>query len=376
MDHVLVILAFLSLILALWQWIAACRFNLHKRLQHNTFTPPVTVLKPVKGWDDKSAVAIESWLNQDYPGSVQVLFGVKSPGDPAAEEIASLLLKHPGAQAQLLICPESLGVNAKASTLIQLFRRVKSEVVVVSDADVFVPKDYLRNVVAPLESQDIGLVNSFYRLVDPANLAMRCEALAANADFWSQVLQGRTMAPLDFALGAVMATRREQITAIGGFEALADYLADDFQLGNRVTRTGRRIALCPVVADCLSPSQDWRQVWAHQVRWARTIRVCKPVPYAFSILSNATLWPLLWLLSEPTSTVLAIFTGCIGVRVMEAHLLQRRLAPNDPEPTYAWLAPFKDILSFLLWTISFCGNRIEWRGEQFRLERDGKLVRA
>src|SRR6185437_14357220 len=125
---------------------------------------------------------------------------------------------------------------------------------------------FLVNAVAPLQSAEVGLVNCFYRLANPTTVAMRWEALAINADFWSQVLQGRSLQPLDFALGAVMTTRREQLKKIGGFEALADYLADDFQLGNRIARAGSRIALCPVVVDCLSASMNWQEAWAHQLR--------------------------------------------------------------------------------------------------------------
>src|SRR6185369_5879846 len=118
---------------------------------------------------------------------------------------------------------------------------------------------------------------------------------AINADFWSQVLQSRSLKPIDFALGAVMALRRQALNKIGGFAALSDCLADDYQLGHRIARCGYDIGLCPVVVECWSEPMGWKAVWKHQTRWARTIRVCQPVPYFFSMLSNPTLWPLLWL---------------------------------------------------------------------------------
>jgi ceramide glucosyltransferase len=306
---VLAFLALLSLLLALWQWVAAWRFPLHRRVTDRAFQPGVTILKPMKGWDEETANCLRSWLKQDYAGQIQVLFGVASGQDAAVGPASQLIKDHPGLNAQLVVCEESLGVNGKVSTLIQLLRRAENDVIMVSDADVLAPPDYLLNAVAPLCAPEIGLVNSFYRLANPATLAMRCEAVAINADFWSQVLQGQTLEPLDFALGAVMTTRRDQLAKIGGFEALADYLADDFQLGNRIVRAGGRIALCPVVVDCFSPAMGWREVWRHQLRWSRTIRVCKPLPYAFSILSNATFWPLLWLLARPVPAV-ALAAGC------------------------------------------------------------------
>jgi ceramide glucosyltransferase len=206
---------------------------------------------------------------------------------------------------------------------------------------------------------------------------MRWEAIAGNADFWSQVLQGQSLAPLDFALGAVIAVRRDALTQSGGFEALADFLADDFQLGNRLVRlTGRRIAICPVVVDCLDAPINWRQAWAHQLRWARTIRVSKPLPYFFSILSNATLWPLLWAALAPSELSLLALALCLLVRIVNAQTLQHRLGPVPGQNWFFWLVPIKDLLQFALWLAAFSGNRILWRGDHFRLHRDGRLVRV
>jgi ceramide glucosyltransferase len=374
-TSVLAILALLAVLLAVWQWVAAWRFPLHLRVADKSYSPEVTLLKPLKGWDLNSAKCLRTWLNQEYPAAVQILMGVASPDDPAAEPVRQLLKEYPTARAQLVICPEALGVNAKVSTLIQLLRLAQHDIIVLSDADVLATPDYLVNAVAPLRNPEVGLVNSFYRLAEPATPAMKFEAIAVNADFWSQVLQGQSMQPLDFALGAVMTTRRQQLTAIGGFEGLADYLADDFQLGNRIARHGRLIAVCPVVVDCLSAPMGWRQVWDHQLRWSRTIRVSKPLPYALSILSNPTLWPLLWLAARPTRGVLLAFCACVLARMAMAATLQKRLAPDTRCMRFCWLAPVKDLLQFVLWLLAFCGNRIHWRGQWFQLQRDGKLVR-
>jgi ceramide glucosyltransferase len=351
------------------------RFPLHRRIADKSFTPAITVLKPLKGLDSNIIGCLRSWLTQDYPAPVQVLFGVASPDDPACAVVRQLLQEHPGADAALVLCPESLGVNGKVSSLIQMQRGAKHNVIIVSDADVHVPADFLLNVVAPLRDDDVGLVNCFYRLANPVTLAMRWEAIAINADFWSQVLQGASLQPLDFALGAVMVTRRAQLEKIGGFESLADYLADDFQLGNRIVRVaGKRIALCPVVVDCLSPPMNWREVWAHQLRWARTIRACKPLPYAASILGNAMIWPMLWLAVQPAKCALLLFAGAMLIRIVTAHTLQKRLGPVPGQNRCWWLAPVKDVLQFALWIGAFAGGDIIWRGKRYRLQRDGRLA--
>jgi ceramide glucosyltransferase len=203
---------------------------------------------------------------------------------------------------------------------------------------------------------------------------MRWEAIAINADFWSQVLQSRSLQPLDFALGAVMVLRREQLAEIGGFHALADFLADDYQLGQRIARRGYRIELCPVVVECWSPRMSWGEVWRHQLRWARTIRVCQPVPYFFSVLSNATLWPLLWLLAHPSLKVLELSLVFVAGRIISARFLQKWLTRTTRDFDW-WLVPVKDVLQTAIWALAFAGNHIEWRGEHYRLQRDGTLAK-
>jgi ceramide glucosyltransferase len=276
----------------------------------------------------------------------------------------------------MVVCPERLGANAKVSKLAQLEPLAKHEVICVSDADVMVPLDFLANVVATLRDEQVGVVNCFYRFADPAGMAMHWEAIAVNADFWSSVLQSASLKPLDFALGAVMVTRRKQMTEIGGFQALVDCLADDYQLGNRIAKHGYRIELCPVVVECQSAPMSWGGVWRHQLRWARTIRVCQPAPYFFSILANGTLWPLLLLAVFPSQPVAMAVAVCLVFRLSMALALQSRLARRPAGLSTLWLVWVKDLLQAALWAGAFIGNHVEWRGERYRLMPDGALQRV
>ncbi len=393
-------LAVLSLAITLWQLVVASRFPLHRRVADSNFFPAVTLLKPLKGGDAETAECLRSWLTQEYPSPVQILFGVASGHDPVCGVVRRLIAEHPNAQAELVICGESLGPNAKVSTLIQLQRLARHGISVVSDADVRAPRDLLINVVAPFPESDVGLVNCFYQLANPATLAMQWEAIATNADFWSQVLQSRSLKPLDFALGAVMAIRREPLQQIGGFAALVDFLADDYQLGNLIARNGGRIVLCPVTVECREGPMGWRRVWQHQLRWARTIRFCQPLPFFFSLLGNATLWPLLlWFFgAAPDRSLAALLNAqtlaryplaaeriwrwesiflitCALVRIMTALFLQKRLTRATGHFAYWWLVPIRDLLQALIWGLAFVGNRVTWRGERFRVLPGGKLTR-
>lgn len=375
LHHILAMLAALSLALMLWQWLAARRFPLHRRIEDRSFAPAVTLFKPLKGSDEHTEACLRSWFKQDYTSEIQILFGVASPDDPAFEIVERLIKEFPQRDARLIVCGERLGANAKASKLTQLEQLAKHEVIIISDADVLAPQDLLSEIVAPLQDKKVGLVNCFYRLPKPTTLAMQWEAIAVNADFWSQVLQGASFRKLDFALGAVMATRQKQLDEIGGFRALADCLADDYQLGHRIAAHGHRIEISPVVVDCLSEPMDWDTVWQHQLRWARTIRVCQPAPYFFSILANGTLWPLLWFAMHTSMKVGLVVAVCLFVRWATALDLQQRLTQSTSPMVNPWMVSVKDLLQAAIWACAFAGNRIEWRGERYQLRHDGTLVK-
>ena len=191
-----------------------------------------------------------------------------------------------------------------------------------------------------------------------------------------------------------MLLRREHVQEIGGFRAIAHFLADDYQLGNRIARNGHQIAICPIVVECWDSPMTWRQVWKHQLRWARTIRVCRPMPYFLSILSNAGWWALLWLgiglavplretrvhfndggfdASTTVSNTIFVALFCLVTRILVAFDLQRRLTRSTDHWIFSWLVPVKDVLQTGIWFCAFIGNTIEWRGQKFTLNPDGTL---
>lgn len=380
LDLILPACAGTSLSLVLWQHVAAHRLAPPRRIPDPSPAlplPPVTLLKPLKGCDATTPETIASWLKLQYPAPLQILFGVASAADPVRPIVEDLIRQHPQANAQLLICPEHRGANPKVSTLLQLAPHVHHEHIVLSDADVLAPPNLLATLLPPLENPSTGIVHCLYRLPDRFTLAMRLEAVAVNADFWSQVLQAYTLGPVDFGLGAVMALRRHDLLRIGGFAAIADHLADDFKLGQLIASRGLRIQLCPIIVDCRSPRMTAREVWNRQLRWARTIRSSKPVHYFLSILANATVWPCAWFLASHGSPPAAWFlAGTLALRISTAGWQIRRCLERRTWPCDAWLAPLKDLLHAAIWIAAFSGHRIQWRGQTYRFLRDGKLARA
>lgn len=367
------VLVFISLALTLWQWWEARRFPLH-RLRRARHCPPLTLLKPVKGFDSHSRACFQSWIEQEYPAPSQILFGVSSLDDPVCDVIRDLLREHPEIDAELVICRPLLGLNAKVSSLCHLAKRAKYEHLVISDADVAVPAGFLANLVQGFEKPGTALINCFYRLAEPANVSMRWQAVSINADFWPQVLQALSLKRMDFALGAVMATTRQCLRKAGGFEALLDYLADDYQLGQRVAQAGGRLEICPVPVECRCDPMSFEKVWRHQLRWARTIRACRTGPYFLSILSNATLWPLLNYLLHPGRPAASILAVSLLVRGLTATHNAFKLT-RELSYSVFWLAWCKDLFQAVLWLQSFLGSTITWRGATLKVTSGGKLQR-
>jgi ceramide glucosyltransferase len=372
----LAILALVSVALVFWQWWAAIRHPVDQRKKVMPGLTPASILKPLKGCDAETEACLVSWLNLTSAGSIQFLFGVPEADDPACALVERLIKRFPDRDAALVLTGERLGTNGKVSSLAQLARLARHDLFIVSDADVRVPPDLLGQLIGEIGAAKDLIACCLYRLANPSTPAMQWEAVSINSDFWSQVLQARAFGPLDFALGATMALSREALSSVGGFESLTDQLADDFQLGHRLVRQGGAVCLSTVVVECWEAPRGWRQVWRHQLRWARTIRVCRPLPYFFSVLANGTFWPLLWLVvcgpwvGGPTWGLLLCGLAMLG-RASAAWDQQRRLGVGLRAPW--WMPWFKDMAQVVLWAAAFLGNTVEWRGERYRVARDGRL---
>ena len=372
-DSVLGGICLVSFAVLLWQWWEAARLPLHQRLQKTPYAPDVTLFKPLKGCEPRTMECIASWLEQDYPGNVQILFGVADPKDPVLPELERLLKHYPAFHADIILCTENLGANRKVSSLIQMSRKANGEVWIVSDADILAPKDLVRNIVQPLSDPQNGAVNCLYQIVAPSGFAMSLEKIGVNADFWSQVAQSLRLAEQNFCLGAVMAVNATVFRETGGFEPLANMLADDYHIGNRIHHSGKKIVLSPLVVDSIAHQANIREVWSHQLRWARTICFERPVSYGLSIISNTTFWAVLWLICGSHSSRYIIAGGVLLIRVLAVADLQRRLALDWRACRSSVLVWLKDLFQFMIWLCAFCGNQVEWRGQRFRVRKGGVL---
>jgi len=338
--------------------------------------PPVSILKPLKGIDPQIWEAFCSHCELDYP-EYQLIFGVSDADDPAIELVRKLQEKYPNRQIELVVCQRDLGTNRKLSTLAQMLPTARHEILLVNDSDIRVASDYLRRVVAPLADASVGMVSCLYRGTANSTIGSRLEALGISTDFVPGVLSARLIeGGLHFGLGSTLAFPKSDLRAIGGFEAMVDYLADDYEIGRRIAALGKRVELSDVVVETFLPAYSIRQFFDHQLRWARSVRGARSWGYEGLVLTFGLPWALITVLAARgaawTWVLLAIAVAArLAVGLASAlTVLGDARALRD-----LFLLPVRDLIAPFVWALGLVGNRIVWRGDVFYL-RNGRLKRA
>ena len=356
----------------------------HKKLKQPplppTQLPPVSILKPLKGIDPEIWESFCSHCEQKYP-EFQLIFGVSDPADPAVEMVRKLQAKYPNLPIELIVCDRILGANIKVSNLVQMLPAARHELLLVNDSDIRVPPDYLRKVIATLADSSVGLVTCLYRgVASPTacpTLGSRLEALGISSDFVPGVLSARFLEKgLHFGLGSTLAFRRRDLEAVGGFEVLLDYLADDYELGRRIASTGKKVEPSAVTVTTFLPAYTLRQFFRHQLRWSRTIRDARRWGYAGLLFTFGLPWALLTLLAaRGAEWALALLAMTFAVRMAVGYVAAIVVLDDDQFLRYILLLPLRDLIAPFVWAASFVGNRIHWRGDVFDL-KDGRLTIA
>ncbi len=337
------------------------------------FTPSVSILKPVRGVDFGSYENFASFCRQEYP-DYEILFAVNDDSDPAVAVINRIIAEFPEQRIRLLVGAEHLGANRKVNKLARLAGEAQNEVLVLTDGDVRVGPNFLREVVAPLADKKVGAVTSFYRGIAEKNLGAELEAVGASSDFFAGVLMAGWTEGISFALGASIATTKKWLGKMGGFEAIADTLADDYELGHRITKAGGEVVLSREAVWTMYPAQTLRSFWDHQVRWARTVRLCRPLSYVGLLLTQGFPWSLLAALVAPTKRIAAFYllaylilrfamAWTVGIWGVRDEFLRRKI----------WLVPLRDAIHFVVWLASFGSNRIRWGNIEYAI-RKGRMV--
>ena len=336
------------------------------------FQPAVTVLKPVCGLDDNTYENLASFCNQDYP-NYQTIFGTQDPNDPCIAIVKQLIQDFPHQEIELVISHCTIGINPKVNNLFNIALKAKHEILVLADSDIWVDQDYLKQVVQPLYDPGVGVVTCLYRSRS-SNLISAFEALSISTEFFPSVFVARKLEKMAFAFGATIALKQSVLAEIGGFNAIANYIGDDFQLGSLPAKAGYEVVLSNYVVDHVLSTATIPQFLQHQTRWFRGTRFARSSGYLGLIFTYGTVSSLLllamlqasslaWIILIVTWTVRYLAAWYVGV-----HCLQDTIARN-----LLILVPLRDCLSFGLWCYSFFGNTVEWRGQRLRLSAGGTI---
>jgi ceramide glucosyltransferase len=395
------------LMLSLWsEWRFWVRRGAARRQPAGGWTPPISILKPLRGSDRQMYESFRSHCVQDYP-QYEIVFGVNHAGDEAVAEVERLRSEFPAHEIRLVICPETHGANRKVSNLAQMMKEAKYDHIVVNDSDIRVERDYLRRIVAPMKEvpmagvgyaatdtapvadAKVGLVTALYRAEAGRsaghstghnagqNMASRMEAVTIATDFAGGVLCAMELeGGLHFGLGSTLAFPRAAAEAIGGLEALAEYLADDHELGRMIADAGYKVVLSEVVVETFLPEYGWRAMFEHQLRWARTVRDLRKWGYVGVLLTFGLPWAMAAALcAGGAAWSLALLGAVAAARFASGYLLCGPILNDRQTLRDLWLIPARDVVGVAIWFASFGGDTIVWRGERFHL-KDGRLTRA
>ncbi len=334
---------------------------------HPSPLPAVSVLKPVHGRDPYFYEAIRSHAVQDYP-QYEILFGIRDPADPAAADIRRLIAEFPQREIRLLLASTQMP-NGKVGVLADLAAAARYPLLLINDSDILVAPEYLRQVTAILDRPLTGLVTCLYR-ARSAHWPGRWEALGVATEFAPSVLVARMLGSVEFALGSTMLLRAADLARIGGFAAIGDYLADDYQLGRHIRGLGLQVAFAPTIVETQLGGETWGEAWRHQLRWSRTIRASRPGGYFGYLVTHATFWSLIaaaagfWPVGAATLAVRILGGIAVGSGVLRDSGTLRR----------ACLIPFRDLWGFAVWVCGLAGKTVEWRGARIRIGRDGIIL--
>ena len=328
--------------------------------------PGISVLKPLRGLDPNTQEAFVSQVRQRYP-KFEVLFGVRDENDPCVPVVRRLQREYPDAAIRLVIGAPSTA-NGKVGNLLALSRQARYPIWVVNDSDIRVDPSYLATVAAPLFHPGIGVVTCPYRAM-AHTVPAAWEALGIAADFMPSTMVAQLLGVREFGLGSTLAFWAEDLERVGGFAALADYIADDYQLAKRITSLGKRALLSTYVVETSLGEATWSGVWFHQLRWARTIRVSKGGGYAGLFVTHAGVWAAaLFCMGASLPAILLLF-----LRVASAFLTGGLILRSSVAIRFCGLAPVWDAYAFVVWLASYMGRTVRWRDKSLIIDREGRI---
>ncbi|MGH8001751.1 MAG: bacteriohopanetetrol glucosamine biosynthesis glycosyltransferase HpnI [Brasilonema sp.] len=337
------------------------------------FHPPVTILKPLCGLDGEAYENLASFCRQQYL-NYQIIFCVRDPLDCSITVVKQIIHDFPELDIQLVVCEDTIGTNPKVSNLANAVTKAKHEILLIADSDIRVETDYLQRVIQPLQDKSVGVVTCLYRSL-AKGWVTTLEAVGIATDFHPSVLVSNQIEGIKFAFGSTIVIRKQVLDKIGGFRAIADYLADDFQFGYLSAQAGYKVVLCDYIVEHVLGSSTITDSIQRQIRWARCIRVSRPWGYLGLIFTYGTVTSLLLLIATGGSTIgCAVLAITWVMRLVMGWVVGVSYLQDSCVQKFFWIVPLRDLIGFVIWCCGLFGSTIEWRGRRMKLTKGGKLV--
>ncbi|BAY89194.1 hopanoid biosynthesis associated glycosyl transferase protein HpnI [Tolypothrix sp. PCC 7601] len=337
------------------------------------FHPPVSILKPICGVDRDAENNLASFCQQDYP-QYQIIFAVRDRQDPAIEVINQIIQQFPDIDIDLVVSDRIIGANLKVSNLANAVTAAKHKILLIADSDIRVGRDYLQRVIQPFKDEKVGVVTCLYRSLAQGWVTI-LEAIGTACDFHPGVLVSNHLEGIKFAFGSTIVIRKQALAAMGGFDAIADHLADDFQLGYLPAQAGYKVVLSDYIVDHVLDDSSLADVIQRQIRWARCIRVSRPGGYLGLLFTFGTVNSLLFLLATGGSIFAWVVLAITWImRSLMAWVVGVTMLKDSVAKQFFWFIPVRDLFHFAIWCSGFVGSTIVWRGQKFKLSAGGKLI--
>ena len=334
----------------------------------------MTILKPLCGLEKSQRMNLRSACLQDYP-KYQVIFSVRNPNDPVIPLLKEIQQEFGLEKVSVVVENCQAGPNGKINNLLGALPHAHYDILVISDSDVRLRQDYLKAIIAPLAEPDVGCACTLYKATCADRWFEKMELLTFNADFIPSVIFAYVTGASHFCLGPSMALRRSTLKDIGGLEALARYLVEDYEIGRRLWISGKRVAIVRHFVEIVVDLKDPSQWWNHQIYWDQNTRAARPIGFLASILTRSVPFALFFAASRSGDAIgLMVLGGAIGLRLATAAVILRWGLRDMEGLKSIALLPLRDIAALFSWLLAFTKKTVTWRGAKFVLSRDGRLV--
>ncbi len=341
--------------------------------QQAPFTPPVSVLKPVRGLEKNLKRNLRTIATQDYP-NYQVIYSVQDPHDPAYPILKEIQSEFGSERISVVISTVEAGANGKVNNLLGAIKEARHDIIIISDSDTHLRPDYISNIVNPLANPDVGCVCTPFKVTKAGSWYEKMELLTMNADFMPSVMFAEVTGASNSCLGPSIAIRRSTLDKLGGLESLADYLVEDYEIGRRVWTSGQKMVLLPYMIDVVVDLASWKNWWSHQVYWDQNTYLARPSAFISTVLIRSVPFALIFALLRSDLIGLGILLSTIVIRMISAMMVAQTMQDKETIKNL-YLLPFRDAVGLIFWGLAFTQRTVIWRGVEFKLTSHGKMVK-